>query len=477
MKDDDDDDDDKFIDVGYDDDDDDDDDGEGDVEKDAPGEVADDDEEIDFNPQAHHRGKVKRYLAFGGKVAVAALGGYAAVRVVPPLFWLAARKLPPKIQVPLRRLSPRHERIGQGLLVAGGLSQNPYLLGIGGGMVASDVGDAVLRKREWIQDRGPEPGRLNFVRYNIPSWLPNHLKYDMIVDILSEIVTKPTWNEEQKVWIPPGREHPDVLAVAREIAQSASVDGHNKEAILRAVQSWVQQNIKYVYDPRWLDTYVHPYLVLRQKVGDCLPHDTLLLMSDYTLRPLIDVEVGESIIGRDGNSTRITNKWHKGWKKTLRVKLNNDTTLRVTADHRVLLENGTEKKAGELVVGDILLSFPRLPCIRREKRPGPICVIGVCEGSVEKVLDIETTSHSIYLPETDVVVHNCDCQAMLTASLAEALGIPMSFVLVSQREKGEFTHVLSAGVIDGKLCPVETIYPLSFGQMPENVDTRVYPIK
>lgn len=294
---------------------------------------------IEFNPLKHRAGKFQRYAFFGGKVALAAIGGYAAVRILPPLFWLAARKLPPKVQAPIRRFSPRHERIGQGLLVAGGLSQNPFLLGLGGGMVASDMSDAVLRKRDWIQDKGPAPGHLNFVRYDIPSWLPSHLKYDMIVDILTEIVTKPTWNEEQKVWIPPGREHPDVLAVAREIAHLAGLDGHDKVAVLRAVQSWVQQNIKYVYDPRWLDTYVHPYIVLKQKVGDC------------------------------------------------------------------------------------------------------------------------------------------DCQSLLTASLAEALGIPMAFILVSQREKGEFTHVLTGGVIDNKLYPVETIFPLSFGQMPEHVEKRVFPLK
>ncbi len=91
----------------------------------------------------------------------------------------------------------------------------------------------------------------------------------MLVDILVEIITKPTWNARKKIWIPPAREHPEVIAIAREIAHKNVLDGHDKVSVIKAVQTWVQNNIKYVYDPRWLDTFAHPYITLKQRVEDC----------------------------------------------------------------------------------------------------------------------------------------------------------------------------------------------------------------
>jgi len=47
----------------------------------------------------------------------------------------------------------------------------------------------------------------------------------------------------------------------------------------------------------------------------------------------------------------------------------------------------------------------------------PVYIKNIEEGEVKKVYDIETENKGIYLPEHDVIVHNCESRAFLTASL------------------------------------------------------------
>lgn len=278
-------------------------------------------------------------LVFGGKAAAAALGGFVATKTIPPLFWFGLRKINPKIQIPLRNHTPTHRTIGKTVLTAGIITRNPILIGIGGGMYISNVDNAVLRKRKWLTAKEEHPDALNMIRYTIPDFFPWQVQYEMLGDILTEIVTKPTWNETQRKFIPPGREHPAVIDQARQIVRDNNLDGHDKIAVLRAIQAWVQDNINYVYDPRWLDVFAHPYITLKKRVEDC------------------------------------------------------------------------------------------------------------------------------------------DGHALLVVSLGEALGIPMAFVLIGQRRKDHYNHILSAGIVDRKLVPIETI-PIQgnkapFGWMPTHLHKKV----
>lgn len=213
--------------------------------------------------------KLKSIAVTGGKVLGGGLIGYAGAKILPPLFWWGVHFMNPRIQIPLRKFTPRHKVIGESMILAGALTGNPVLSGVGGGMVVADNDDSVLRKQEWTKKKAEAPHAFNIVRYNIPSWLPMKVQYNMLGTILTEIVTKPTWNAQKKEWIPPGREHPDVIAKAREIFSAGCLDGHDKLATVRAVQQWVQNNIKYTYDPRWMDVFAHPYLTLKTKTEDC----------------------------------------------------------------------------------------------------------------------------------------------------------------------------------------------------------------
>ena len=296
-------------------------------------------EAVEANSPIH---PVKKVAIIGGKLAVGGLIGYAAAKTIPPLFWMGVKKMNPYAHVGLRKYTPRHTAIGQATILAGGLMQNPVMMGIGGGLVASDSDNSVLRKQEWNRNKSKSPSDFNMTRYNVPNWLPSKIRWQILSDFLAEMVTKPTYNAQKKEWIPAGREHPEVIEIARKIARQNVLDGHNKIAVLKAIQRWVQDNVRYVYDPRWLDTFSHPYITLRKGVEDC------------------------------------------------------------------------------------------------------------------------------------------DGQAMLAASLGEALGIPMVLVLVGQKDNKNYNHILSAGIVDKKLVPIETI-PLQgerakFGYMPPHIHKKIIPL-
>lgn len=285
---------------------------------------------------------VKKYAIIGGKVVAGGIMGWIAAKTLPPLFWLCVKKLNPYAQIKFRKYTPRHTKMGQAVLFAGGLTQNPILMGLGGGLIASDSDNSILRKQEWTHNKAKAPQEFNITRYDVPSWLPSGIRWNIVGDMLAELVTRPTYNAQKKEWIPPGREHPDILKIAREIARDNVLDGHNKLDVLKAIQKWVQDNITYVFDPRWLDTFSHPYITLKKKAEDC------------------------------------------------------------------------------------------------------------------------------------------DGQALLTASLGEALGIPMVLILIGQKDDKNFNHIMSAGIVDKQIVPIETI-PIGgqrakFGYIAPHIHKKIIPL-
>jgi hypothetical protein len=97
---------------------------------------------------------------------------------------------------------------------------------------------------------------------------------------------------------------------------------------------------------------------------DCLPMDTLVLRNDFELVPIGSLSPGDKIMG-DGEWTTVLDWMDKGEKPILSFELNNGAILRCTAEHKLFLQDGTEKKAGEIRVGDVLLTptknFPTNP--------------------------------------------------------------------------------------------------------------------
>jgi len=74
---------------------------------------------------------------------------------------------------------------------------------------------------------------------------------------------------------------------------------------------------------------------------------------------------------------------------------------------------------------------------------------GMLHGKVESigggaelpVFDIETDTHRFYLPETDLVVHNCDDFVVTLGSLLMAIGHPVTVRVIQTKDKGTWNHV------------------------------------
>lgn len=63
------------------------------------------------------------------------------------------------------------------------------------------------------------------------------------------------------------------------------------------------------------------------------------------------------------------------------------------------------------------------------------------EGGSAHVFDIETDSHRFYLPEQDVVVHNCDDYSTLSCAAAASIGIPCRFKVIRTKGSSDWNHI------------------------------------
>ena len=70
--------------------------------------------------------------------------------------------------------------------------------------------------------------------------------------------------------------------------------------------------------------------------GGCLAADTRILMANGTYKNIIDVQVGDHVINKDGNPVKVINTFYSGKKKVSKVKHNAFyNPLIVTNDHQV----------------------------------------------------------------------------------------------------------------------------------------------
>jgi hypothetical protein len=67
-------------------------------------------------------------------------------------------------------------------------------------------------------------------------------------------------------------------------------------------------------------------------------------------------------------------------------------------------------------------------------------VKSISEGGAAPTFDVEVEGHRFYLPETDLIVHNCDDHAALICALLSSLGFVVGLRAWGAK-KGEYTHV------------------------------------
>lgn len=65
------------------------------------------------------------------------------------------------------------------------------------------------------------------------------------------------------------RYHPLLIAYARQIVNSSGIRQKDYPAQVQAVFNWIRNNIAFVRDPRGIDLYMTPDVILRTGAGDC----------------------------------------------------------------------------------------------------------------------------------------------------------------------------------------------------------------
>lgn len=124
----------------------------------------------------------------------------------------------------------------------------------------------------------------------------------------------------------------------------------------KAIHDWIKKHVAYVKDPIYREYVQFPVHLLRQakrgshkSAGDCFVKGTRVLRKkDHKLIPIELLQEGDYIWGYNRWS-KVTRIWgDKGVLPTTLIKLNNGSSMRLTADHKVWIaecrhKNGHEK--------------------------------------------------------------------------------------------------------------------------------------
>lgn len=260
---------------------------------------------------------------------------------------------------------------------------------------------------------------------------------------------------------------PDVRAAAVKITAGCKDrdDLCELTAIFEAVRHGtphipgLHRGLKYMADNFHVDQFWAPARLLKEikrgnAAADCLPLATKVVIAvDGLPSARRDVAIGavspgDLILSIGETWTRVTNYWDKGPLPTLDFTLDNGTTLRCSGGHRLICADASELLAGEVTVGVRLMTgtAPYHGAMVTAVTPGP--TVACC--------DIETEAHRFYLPETDLVVHNCDDHAMFTATLAASIGYRVGLRAWGQHGSRDFQHVYAFALVPKEAPEAET---------------------
>jgi len=186
--------------------------------------------------------------------------------------------------------------------------------------------------------------------------------------------------------------------------------------------------------------------IIENGQGDCLPVETLVETAGEKSRCAIgELQAGDvirSMTMRDGEFTTVEKVWDRSIKPTVTLFLDSGAKLISSLDHRhmVLVErehglSAVERRAEDIKVGDALATRCGF---------GGVRVKAIEPSAARECVDITTSTGMFWLPESDVITHNCDNVATWRAAELRQNGIAASpFITWRQRSDGGTTyHVL-----------------------------------
>jgi len=151
--------------------------------------------------------------------------------------------------------------------------------------------------------------------------------------------------------------------------------------------------------------------------GDCLPLETKVVLAEsHRLVTVGSLKNGDVILGDKGLPTTILAGCMTGNKPILRLDLENGKSLRVSLNHHLFIrdDHAQERKidATDVRPGDQLLSLEsRARVVSIANEPDAVCG------------DVTTDTGRLYLPESDVVVSNCEDLACWRVAELRLVGV------------------------------------------------------
>lgn len=209
--------------------------------------------------------------------------------------------------------------------------------------------------------------------------------------------------------------------------------------------------VRYKEDPPGQENWKDCLAVLADGHGDCLPLPTLVFRqvdssNDGELIPLLALQVGDLVMGNSAWTT-VREVCITGEKRMLSLHLDNGCQLRCSRAHKVFV--GKEARcAQDVKEGDDLAAPAEIPAnfvggtselalalrpnsaqaavrnVRQAERRSSYRVVRIVEDDPELCMDITTDSGSFWLPESDVLVHNCDRLVAYRAAELRVAGYP-----------------------------------------------------
>ena len=208
-----------------------------------------------------------------------------------------------------------------------------------------------------------------------------------------------------------------------------------QKGLAAPIQPLYASGVRYKEDPPGQENWKDIPAVLKDGHGDCLPLSTLVLRATDgdvgELVPMLALKVGDRVMG-DGNWTTVREVCVTGGKRVRVLSLDNGCALRSSREHKVFrLMSGNareEIRVDEVKIGDALVTPTSMPArlcgtisvetsrpvlhaianATRSNRNVAHRVERISEAGSELCMDITTDSGVFWLPEPDVLVHNCD---------------------------------------------------------------------
>ncbi|SRR5579862_446108 len=173
--------------------------------------------------------------------------------------------------------------------------------------------------------------------------------------------------------------------------------------------------------------------IIENGKGDCLPIETLVRRYDkdsFIDCPIGEIKVGDVLSDKNSNKATVTKVWERSQKPTLTFYLSNKKRLISSLDHRHMVTSFDAVRADRLRVGDIL-----------KIRDSHVEIVGIEPSRIRECVDITTSTGTFWLPESDVVTHNCDNVATWRAAELRQNGIEASpYIVWRRRLDGGYTY-------------------------------------